>query len=176
MPRAHTLLPGRSVPSAVLRAFLLAIMLWSVVVLVSPAVWLWVGVAAAVIAVVVPRSCAAWVVVLCLAIGVMVDAPSPGRIAFALLAVTAIHQLAALTVILPILGAVQLGALAPTLARFMIVQAIAQPLAFLLLLGWSEPVRDGNAWAAALGAMLLMLGVVGFVVLSRRPAGEKRVR
>jgi len=174
MQRSHSLLPGWAVPSIVLRGILLAVMLAAVMMLVTPAVWFWVGIAAAVAAACMPRSLTAWGVILCIVIGVMLETSSPGHTAIALVAVTLIHQLAALTLILPLRGYIQLPALVPTLQRFVVVQLVVQPLAFLLLLGWSGQSSGGTASAAPLGAALLLLGVTAFVVLSRR--GTKPTR
>lgn len=174
MARSHTLLPGWAIPSLVVRGVLLVVMVGTVFALVTAPVWFWLGVAAAVIAVCVPRSCAAWIVIFVIVIGVMLEPSSAMRTALALLSVTLIHQLAVLTLALSLCGYVQLAALVPTLQRFVFVQLVTQPLAFLLLLGWSQSQPGGTSWAAALGAGLVLLGVVGFLVITRR--GSRRAR
>lgn len=176
MQRSHSLHPGAVIPMIVVRVALLAVMVGTLLVLVAPPVWFWIGVAAAVAAVLEPRTCMAWGVIVITALGLMLGATEPWRTALALAAVTAIHQLATLTQLLPVSGSIQVGAFGPILRSFLIVQAVAQPLGLVLLLGWTGQSPDGSAWAAPAAAVLLLGAVAGFVVLSRRPAGERPTR
>lgn len=171
--RSHSLHPGAAIPMIVVRVALLAVMVGGLFVLVAPPIWFWIGVAAAVAAVLDPRTCMAWGVIVIIALGLMLGATEAWRTALALVVVTAIHQLGTLTQLLPLTASVQVGAFVPIVRSFVLVQVVAQPLALVLLLGWTEQSPDGSAWAAPAAAALLLLAVAGFAVLSRRPAGER---
>lgn len=168
----HSLRTGAVIPAVVLRAVLLAVMVGALSAMQAPWLWFWIGVVVAGIATIEPRTLTAWGVIGVVAIGLMLGETAPGRTAVALLAVTAIHQLGTMTLLVPLGAAIQPRALRPTIVRFLTVQLIAQPLAFVLLFGWSEPLPHGTPWAATMGAATLVVGVIAFVVLSRRRSEE----
>ena len=75
-----------------------------------------------------PQTFAAWGGAACIVIGMLVSEPDIGRAMLAVLLVHAIHVLTSLTLVIPAGSRVVLSALRPTVIRFVLVQAIAQPL------------------------------------------------
>lgn len=165
-----------AVPGITVRLVVVALV-WVGVVLLNPFVlWQAVAVIAAVVAVLLPRSLAAWVGAGCLVFGVILTEPAPERTALALLLVHAVHVFASLSMVVPISSRLALAVLAPSLARLLVVQLIAQPVVLGVWLLAPSGIDRGVAWLAPLAALALLLGVVLALRAARRadietPAG-----
>lgn len=149
-----------TVPGVTVRLLIVAIVWGGAVVLVPFPLWQGVAVIAALTAVMVPRSLAAWIAAACLVFGVILSEPAPERTALAVLLVPAIHVLAALSLVIPMSSRLALTVLAPTLARFGVVQLLAQPVVFGIWLLLPMHVDRGAAWLAPPAAVVLLLGVL----------------
>ncbi|MFJ6531050.1 hypothetical protein [Microbacterium sp. NPDC091662] len=149
-----------AVPGIAVRLLLVAIVWGGAVVLVPFPLWQGVAVIAAFLAVVIPRSLAAWLAAACLAFGVILNEPDPGRTALAVLVVPAIHMLASLSLVIPNTSRVALAVLGPSLARFLVIQLLAQPVVLAVWLLAPSDVDHGITPFAPLAAAALVLGVV----------------
>lgn len=153
----------------VLRAMLLAVVVIGAAVL-SPLIgWLIAAVALGVIGAALPQSFAAWGSVACLLIGMMIAGPDLGRTMLAVFVVHAVHVLTTLNLVVPVGARVVVGALRPTLIRFLVVQAMAQPLTLLVMLGATAGVAV-IPWAVVAGAAALLALV--FLLISSMKAAE----
>ncbi|MFJ6428212.1 MULTISPECIES: hypothetical protein [Microbacterium] len=148
-----------AVPGVTVRLLLVAMVWAGAVVLVPFPLWQGVAVIAAVLAVVLPRSLAAWFAAACLVFGVLLTPPDPGRTALAVLLVHAIHVLASLSLVIPISSRVALAVLGPSLSRFCIIQLLAQPVVLAAWLLAPSNVEQGITVLAPLAAVMLVLGV-----------------
>ncbi|MGB4137320.1 MAG: hypothetical protein WA971_12200 [Microbacterium sp.] len=159
MNRSHGFRVPASVPAAVVRVLLVAVVVLGVFLLNPVPMWRGVALIAGVIGAAVPRSMAAWAAAACLPLGLMMTAPDPRRTALAVLLVHAVHVLGSITVTVPLRSQLAVRALRPTAVRFLVVQAVAQSaaLASALLVGQMRDVE--LAWLAPLGAALLLVGV-----------------
>lgn len=149
-----------AIPGVTVRLAIVAIVWGGAVALIPFPLWQAVSVIAALVAVVLPRSLAAWVAAACLVFGVVLTDPAPERTALAVLLVPAVHVLASLSLVIPNSSRLALGALAPTLARFVVVQLLAQPVAYGMWLLLPTKIDHGAAWLAPLAATALLLGVL----------------
>lgn len=149
-----------AVPGITFRLLVLAIVWGGAVMLVPFPLWQGVAVTAALLAVVIPRSLAAWFGAACLVFGVLLTDPDPARTALAVLLVPAIHVLAALSLVIPMSSRVALAVLGPSLARFLIMQLLAQPVVFGVWLLAPSNIDHGIVWLAPLAAAALVLGVL----------------
>ncbi|MFK3678837.1 hypothetical protein ACI2IP_13980 [Microbacterium sp. NPDC090218] len=149
-----------AVPGITVRLLIVAIVWGGAVALIPFPLWQAVAVIAALAAVALPRSLAAWVAAACLVFGVILTEPSPERTALAVLLVPAVHVLASLSLVIPNSSRLALGALAPTLGRFLVVQLLAQPVVYGMWLLLPTRVDRGAAWIAPLAAAALLLGVL----------------
>ncbi|UGS27151.1 hypothetical protein K8F61_02760 [Microbacterium resistens] len=170
--RAHELRVPRGIPGIVPRLLVLLVTTAGVLALTPFIVWQVVAVAAASVSVVLPRSFAAWAGAACLPIGVLLTAPSPGRTALAVLLVHAIHVLAALSLTIPAGSRIAPGLLRPVLRRFVVIQAIAQPVAATAALLPQAGAAD-TAWLAPLGAALLLVVATATTQLMRRGSAAR---
>lgn len=149
-----------AVPGIVVRLLVVAIV-WVGVVQLNPfPLWQAIGVIAALVSVVLPRSLAAWAGAGCVVFGVILTEPAPERTALAMLLVHAVHVCASLSLAIPISSRLALRVLVPSAVRFLVVQLIAQPLVFAVWLLGPERLDDGIAWLAPFAAILLLLGVI----------------
>ena len=99
--KLHRLSAGPAIPGLVLRAgiALLAVLALSVFPFTELAIWLLL--ALAVVAIVVPRVMAAWMIAALVALAMLFSEPELGRTSLALLIVHGLHLLGALTVAIP---------------------------------------------------------------------------
>ena len=136
--------------------------------------WQWFAVILAVAAAVFPQTFAAWGGVACIVIGMLVSEPDPARAMLAVLVVHAIHVLTSLTLVIPRGSLVVLAALRPTAIRFLLVQAIAQPLTIAVMLG-VDGAEGTEPWAVAAGGGAVVAAAVLLLVNANRPpAAESR--
>lgn len=155
---------------------MLALIVLGVTTLMPYPLWRGVAVVAAVVAVVVPRTMAAWLAAACLPFGILVTEPSPARTALALLLVHAIHVLGALSLAIPLTSRIALRALRPSVLRFAVVQLIAQPVVFgVWLLAQGASARQ-LSWLAPIAAGLLLVGVAVALRALKRSDAPTRER
>lgn len=163
-----------AIPGITVRLVVVALV-WVGVVLLNPFVlWQVVAVIAAIVAVLLPRSLAAWVGAACLVFGVILTEPAPERTALAVLLVHAIHVFASLSMVVPISSRLALTVLGPSVGRFLVVQLIAQPVVLGVWLLAPSGVDRGAAWLAPLAAIALLLGVVLALRAARKADVEPR--
>ncbi|PRB12228.1 hypothetical protein [Microbacterium sp. MYb62] len=167
---------GGAVPGITVR-LLVVVVVWAGVVVLNPfPLWRVVAVIAALVAVFLPRSLAAWAGAGCLVFGVILTDPAPERTALAVLLVPAIHVLASLSLVIPISSRLALAALGPSLMRFLVIQLLAQPVVFAVWLLAPSSVDRGASWLAPLAAAALLLGVLLALRAARksdRPPGTE---
>jgi hypothetical protein len=163
--------PG-AVPGITVRLLLVGAVWIGAVTLVPFPLWQGIAVVAAVVAVVIPRTLAAWAAAACLPFGVLVTDPSPGRTALALLLVHAIHILASLSLVLPMMSRLAPRVLRPTLLRFVVIQLLSQPLVFAMWLLAPGGVDRGTAWLAPIAAAALVGGVLLALRAAKRADAE----
>lgn len=166
-----------AVPGIVLRLLVVVLVAAGAATAAPYPLWRYAALILAAVSVVVPRSMTAWLAAAVLPIGMLANEPSPGRTAAVLLLVHGIHVLASLSLTVPAHSRLAVRALLPTLMRFAVIQAVAQPIAFGAVglaggTGWHAP------WAAVAGAALLLAGAAVGVVALRRAASpaSRRVR
>lgn len=163
--------PG-AVPGVTVRLLLVGVVAVGAVTLVPFPLWQAIAVVAVVVAVVIPRTLAAWAAAACLPFGVILTEPSPGRTALALLLVHAIHVLAALSLVVPLRSRLAVRVLRPTFLRFGIVQLLSQPLVFAMWLLAPSGVDRGTEWLAPVAAAALVMGVLLALRAAKRSDGE----
>lgn len=171
-----TLQTAPAVSWIVVRVVLIAVVAAGAFVLNPLVGWQWVAVILAVTAAVFPQTFAAWGGVACIMIGMLLSEPDLGRAMLAVLVVHVIHVLTSLTLVIPRGARVVFAALRPTAVRFVLVQAIAQPLTIAVMLGVDG--AEGTApWAVvAGGGAVVALAVLLLVKANRRQAdGRRRV-
>ena len=157
-----------AVPGLVIRLLTVAIV-WSGAVALNPyPLWQGIAVVASAIAVVLPRSLAAWSGAASIVFGVLLTDPAPERTALAVLLVHAIHVLGSLALTIPLASRVALAVLVPSVTRFLVVQLIAQPLVFGVWLLAPTDVDRGSAWLAPVAAVALLVGVLLALGAARR--------
>lgn len=163
-----------AVPGITLRLLIVAIVWVGALVLIPFVLWQVVAVIAALVAVVAPRSLAAWFAAACLVFGMILTEPAPERTALAVLLVPAIHVLASLSLVIPISSRLAPATLLPTLARFLVIQLLAQPVVFGVWLLMPVRIDRGEAWLAPLAAIVLLLGVLLAVRAVRKADAAQR--
>jgi hypothetical protein len=163
--------PG-AVPGITIRLLLVGAVGIGAVMLVPFVLWQGIAVVAALVAAAVPRTLAAWAAAACLPFGVILTEPSPARTALALLLVHAIHVLASLSLVVPLMSRLALRVLRPTLVRFVIVQLLSQPLVFAMWLLAPNGVDRGAAWLAPVAAAFLVVGVLLALRAAKRADAE----
>lgn len=135
--------------------------------------WQWVAVILAVVAAVFPQTFAAWGGIACIVIGMLVSEPDLGRAMLAVLVVHAIHVLTSLTLVIPRGSRVVLAALRPTAARVVLVQAIAQSLTVVVMLG-ADGAGGSVPWAVVVGAVAVVAAAVLLLVNANRSTSPER--
>ncbi|MBS1906536.1 MAG: hypothetical protein JST33_08210 [Actinobacteria bacterium] len=176
MSRPHELRAPGSVPGAVLRLCAAAMIFGGVLLLNPYPMWWWIAGAATLISVVVPRSMAAWAGIACMAVGLILTPPSPGRAALAIGLIHLAHLLAGWTWVVPWRSRIRPAVLLPGLRRLLVIQAIAQSVAVLMVLAVPPLHGPGFAWLAPLGAAVLT-GVSALALrLSWGPDAASRAR
>ncbi|GAA1252259.1 hypothetical protein JOF42_002660 [Microbacterium phyllosphaerae] len=135
--------------------------------------WQWVAVILAIVAAVFPQTFAAWGGVACIVIGMLVSEPDLGRAMLAVLVVHAIHVLTSLTLVISRGSRVVLAALRPTAARFVLVQAIAQSLTVVVMLG-ADGAGGSVPWAVVAGAVAVVSAAVLLLVNANRSTSAER--
>jgi hypothetical protein len=162
---------GAAVPGAVIRLAVVAVATGGALLLIPFPLWQGIAVLAALVAVAIPRSLAAWVALACLPFGVILTEPDPGRTAWALLFVHALHVCASLSLVVPLTSRVALPVLIPTIGRFLTVQLLAQPVAFGVWLLAQRQLTGTTALLAPVAAAMLLAGVLLAVRAARRADG-----
>jgi hypothetical protein len=175
--RMHSFRVPAAIPGVVPRLLVVVFVAVGVLVLMPFPLWQGIAVVAALVAVFLPVSMAAWGAAACLPFGVVLTEPSIARTALAVLLVHAIHVCAGLSLVIPARSRMSLRVLLPTLRRFAVIQVIAQPLALGVPLLSGRGLPTDVAWVAPVAAALLVVGVgLALVGLRRadaaaRPAG-----
>lgn len=160
---------GVAVPGMLIRLAVVGLATAGALLLVPFPLWQGIAVVAALVAVAIPRSLAAWVALACLPFGVILSEPDPGRTASAILFVHALHVCASLSLVVPFSSRMGLAVLLPSAARFVAIQLVAQPLAFgvwLLLAG--RPSATDVAILAPIAASMLLGGSLVALGVARR--------
>ncbi|MCZ4302696.1 hypothetical protein [Microbacterium oxydans] len=165
-----------AIPGLVIRLLVVALVWGGAVVLIPFPLWRGVALVAAVAAVVVPRSLAAWVAAACLVFGVILSEPAPGRTALAVFLVPAVHVLASVSLVVPSSSRLAIAALAPTLSRFLTVQLLSQPIVYGMWLLVPATFDRGAAWLAPLAAVALLIGVLLALRAVKRTDDPRRRR
>jgi hypothetical protein len=157
---------GAAVSWLVLRAALVVVVLVGAFSLTPLIGWSIAASALGVLAVILPQSFAAWGSVACFVIGMLIAGPDPGRTMIAVLVVHLVHVLTTLILVVPVGARIVLRALRPTALRFLAVQAAAQPLTFLVMLGSARGIVDAP-WAVVAGAGALVALAVVLIASSK---------
>ncbi|WP_336628550.1 MULTISPECIES: hypothetical protein [unclassified Microbacterium] len=155
MMRRHEMRVPGAVPGAVLRLGAAAVVLGGVLLLNPYPMWRAIATIAVAVAVLLPRSLASWAGIACLALGVILVEPSPGRTAIAVLLIHLAHVLSAWAWAVPWRSRIRLVVLIPGIRRLLVIQAIAQSAALLVVLAVPPLHGPGFAWLAPLGAAVL---------------------
>lgn len=151
----HELIAPGSLPAPVLRIGTAAIITGGVLLLNPYPMWWWVAGGASLLSVIVPRSMGSWIGIACMAVGMILTEPSAGRTALAVLLIHAAHVLAAWAWAVPWRSRIRPAVLLPGVRRLLLIQAIAQSAATLMLLAVPPLHGPGFAWLAPLGAAVL---------------------
>lgn len=151
--RTHSMRVAFGVPALALRAAVLVVGGTGAFVLNEYPVWQIVGALAFLLGAVLPQSLATWGGAACIVLGIAASEPTAGRTAVALLIIHFVHVLGSACLVIPALSRIHPRALLPMLRRFALVEAIAQPLALLVVL--LPAVGDGGvSWLAPVGAVV----------------------
>lgn len=158
--RAQSFRVPAAIPGIVPRLLVVAFVAVGALVLMPFPLWQGIAIVLAVASVLLPVSMTAWGAAACLPFGVLLGEPSITRTALAVLLVHAIHVCAGLSLVVPVRSRLSLRVLGVSLRRLVVIQLIAQPLAFgiALLAGRGLPSEIG--WVAPVAAALLVLGIV----------------
>ncbi|MCE4024490.1 hypothetical protein LXM50_00730 [Microbacterium sp. Au-Mic1] len=175
----HELIAPGSLPAPVLRIGAAVIIVGGVLLLNPYPLWWWVAGGASLVSVLAPRSMGSWIGIACMAVGMVLTEPSAARTALAILLIHAAHVLAAWAWAVPWRSRIRPAVLLPGVRRLLLIQAIAQSVAALMLLAVPPLHGPGFAWLAPLGAAVLT-GVSAAVLrvswgpgpASRRPSGS----
>jgi hypothetical protein len=158
---------GRWVPTAVLHGLVLAVAAALCLLVLDPPLWRAIGLTLAVVGTVVPQRVPLWWLLLLLGLSQLGRQPSVTDVTFYLLlaGVHLLFVLGGLARLLPWEGRMQVGVLVRPMRRFVVVQAVVQPVAVgaLLAFGGGPGTVPGLSIVAA-----VVLGVVA-VVLVRSP-------
>jgi hypothetical protein len=158
---------GRWVPTVLLHGLVLAVSAALCLLVLAPPLWRVVGLTLAVVGTVVPRRVPLWWLLLLLGLSPLGREPSATDVTFYLLlaGVHLLYVLGGLARLVPWEGRMQVGALVQPMRRFVLLQAVVQPVAVgaLLVFGGGSGTVPGLSIVAA-----VVLGVVA-VVLARSP-------
>lgn len=172
MTRSHELRVPGSVPGPVLRIASALVIAGGAPLLNPYPLWWWVAGVAALVAAIVPWSMAAWIGIACLALGVILTAPSAGRTALAVLLIPVAHVLAAWAWAVPWRSRIRLRVLLPGVRRLLVIQVIAQSVAAVMVMALPPLHGPGFPWLAPLGAAVLAgVSAVALRVSSHPEAG-----
>jgi hypothetical protein len=165
---------GPWVPAATLHVAFVAVAAGLCLLVFGSRLWLTIGLVLAVAAMVVPHLVSPWWLVFILGVDQVWRTPSAtDGVFYALLAgVHLLHLLGGLTVLLPWDARIQVAALAGPLRRFVLVQAVAQPVAYGALVAFST--RGGTVPGLSILSAAL-LGVVAAVLAHRAHRARVRV-
>lgn len=169
MSRLHTVRIGWQVPAAVLRLGLVFVGAAAALGLTDVRLWQVLLVVMGLAAAAVPRTPAPWVLVLLIGVAVLVSPASVGAACLAVLAAHAAHVLGSLSYEIDIRSRIALRALAPTVARFVAVELVAQPAAVASVVLLMPTNGPGEGWFAVAGAVAIaLLGAVLLRLLGGR--------
>lgn len=155
MTPSHEMRVPGSVPGPFLRVGAAAVIVGGVLLLNPYPLWWTVAGVAALLSVLVPRSMGSWLGIACMPLGVILTEPSAGRTALAVLLVHVAHVVAAWAGAVPWRSRIRLRVLLPSVRRLLAIQAIAQAVAFAVVLSVPPLHGPGIPWLAPLGAAVL---------------------
>ena len=144
-----------SVPGSVLRMTSAVAIAGGTLLLNPYPLWCWIAALSALVSVFFRRSMAAWIGIACLPLGLMLTPPAAGRTALAILLIHLAHVLAAWAWAAPWRSRIQLPVLLPGLRRMLVIQAIAQSVAAVMVLAVPPLQGPGYGWLAPCGAAVL---------------------
>lgn len=157
MAADDTLRAGPTLPSPVLRGILLLCAAGAALSLFSVVGWQVIVIGLGALAAAVPATLAAWVVVGCLPIALLMEDPQPWRTCVAVLAAHLLHVLGSLTLAVPLRSSVALAALLPAARRFAAIQLPVQAVTILALTALPRADgTEGDGWWAVAGAAALL--------------------
>lgn len=174
-PQARASMPdiGPSVPTATLHLLFFVVGAGLCLLALESPLWLAIGLFIAIAGMLVPHLMPTWWLILLLGLSPLGREPSVSDVVFYLLlaGVHLLHVLGSLTRLLPWDGRMQVVALAPSLRRFVFVQAVVQPMAVAALFAFGG--KSGTVpWLSILAAAVL--GIV--VTVLARGLRQVRVR
>lgn len=172
MTRGNEIRVPGSVPGPVLRAGAAGVIVGGVLLLNPYPMWGMIAAAAALLSIPAPRSMASWIGIACMPMGVILTAPSAGRTALAVLLIHVAHVLASWAWAVPWRSRIRLRVLLPGVRRLLVIQAIAQTVAAVVVLALPPLHGPGFAWIAPLGASVLAAASAIALHLSSR-AGSR---
>lgn len=170
MKSNDSLKTGVALSWLVLRVLLLLVVALGAAALTPLIGWFVAAVLLGLIGAALPQTFAAWGSVICFLVGMTIAGPDLGRSMLAVLVVHAIHILTSINLVVPVGARVVASALRPTAVRFLVVQAIAQPLTLLVMLGVTAGVAD-VPWAVVAGAGALV--VLTILLIASARTGER---
>jgi hypothetical protein len=169
----HRLRLSAAAPAWALRLCACIVLACAVVAFVPDPAWWVAPLAAGAVWAVVPQSLAVWLALVAVPVGMLMAEPDPLRTAAAVLAVHAVHVLAALSSSVPAGARVALSALRPSGLRFLAVQAAAQPLGIAATLLPSSAGGVVVPWLAVAGTAAVLTVALLLGALAR-PRGLTR--
>lgn len=157
---------GPAIPGGVLH-LLLPVTAALAALLIPVIGWQFAIVGLALVGMLLPQSLGGWLSIGCLAIGMLLAEPGTWQAMLAVFAVHMLHVLSSLLPVIPWRGRVVIVALWPTLRRLILVQLIAQPATFIVMLV-HESGTTAIGGAALVGAAALAVFAVAFLVRAGR--------
>lgn len=160
---------GRWVPTAMLHGFVLAVATALCLLALEPPFWRAVGLMLAVVGTVVPRRVPLWWLLLLLGLSQLGQEPSVTDVTFYLLLVGVhlLYVLGGLARLMPWDARMQVGALVQPMRRFVLVQAVVQPVAVGVLLAF------GGGPGTVPGLSIVASVVLGVVAVMLVRAGRR---
>lgn len=147
---------GPSVPTAALHLLFLVVGAGLCLLVLESPLWLAIGLLLAIAGTLLPTLVPTWWLILLLGLSPLGREPSVSDVTFYVLlaGVHLLHVLSSLTRLLPWDGRMQVDALAPSLRRFVFVQAVVQPVAAGALFAFGG--QSGTvSWLSILAAAVL---------------------
>lgn len=157
---------GPAIPGPVLH-LLLPVTAALAALLIPVIGWQFATVGLALVGMLLPQSLGGWLSIGCLAIGMLLAEPGTWQAMLAVFAVHMLHVLSSLLPVIPWRGRVVIVALWPTLRRLILVQLIAQPATFIVMLV-HESGTTAIGGAALVGAAALAVFAVAFLIRAGR--------